>query len=294
MAPLMDSVDPNAATSPSSPSEPSRFANLGVRVASAIAMAAVALGALSAGFPFWPLLVLLIALGTGWEWNRMLARSGSAAALGLLAGLGVVTGLAAFGQAAFALIAAIVGTIALMAIGTGKGRKTHAAGLLYFGLPAIALVWLGSDASHGALALLYVMVVVWVTDTAAFFTGRMLGGAKLWPSVSPNKTWSGSVGGLAGGSAAGILFAALAGAGPLGWIAVLSLGLSVACQAGDLFESALKRRYDRKDTSSLVPGHGGLMDRLDGLIAAVLVAAIVSLAVSPSRPGEALLPGLLR
>lgn len=293
MAPIMEGTDPKAAASPSSLPSPSRFSNLDVRLASALAMAGVTLGALFAGFPFWPLLVLLVAVGTGWEWNRMLSRSGSVVALGLLASLAIVTGLAAFGQAAIAVVAAIIGTIALMALGAGKGRKTHAAGLLYFGLPAIALIWLGSDAPHGALALLYVMVVVWVTDSTAFFVGRMIGGPKLWPSVSPNKTWSGSIGGLAGGLAAGLIYAALAGARSLTWIAVLSLGLSVACQAGDLFESALKRRYDRKDSSGLIPGHGGLMDRLDGLIAAVLVAALVGLAVSPSRPGEALLPGLL-
>lgn len=293
MAPLMNGTDPRAAASPSGLPQPSRFANLGVRLTSALAMAGVALGALFGGFPFWQLLVLLVAMGLGWEWNRMLSRSGSAVALGLLVILGIVTGLAAFGQAAIASIAAIVGTIALMAIGAGKGRKTHAAGVLYFGLPAVALIWLGNDAPHGALALLYVMVVVWVTDSAAFFTGRVIGGPKLWPSVSPNKTWSGSIGGLAGGLVAGLVYAVLAGANPLGWIAVLSLALSVACQAGDLFESALKRRYDRKDSSGLIPGHGGLMDRLDGLIAAVLVAALVGLAVSPSRPGEALLPGLV-
>ncbi len=138
------------------------------------------------------------------------------------------------------------------------------------------------------------MVVVWVTDSAAFFTGRIVGGPKLWPSVSPNKTWAGSLGGLAGGVAAGVIYAALAGVDARVSVGVLSFGLAVACQAGDLLESGIKRRFDIKDTSGLIPGHGGLMDRLDGLIGAVLLAAVVALIVSPGAPADAILPGLSR
>lgn len=294
MAPHMDAKEDQAQAAGLTRAAPSRFANLGVRLASAAAMAVVALGALFLGFPFWPLLVLCLAMGTAWEWNRMLSRSGRVEASALIAGLAVVTGLAAFGQVAIAVVISIVGVVVLLTLGTGPGRKTHAAGMLYFGLPSIALIWLAADPPHGALAMLLVMVVVWMTDSAAFFTGRMIGGPKLWPSVSPNKTWAGSLGGLAGGVAAGVIYATLAGVQALVSVGLLSFGLSVACQAGDLLESGIKRRFDRKDTSGLIPGHGGLMDRLDGLIGAVLLAAIVALIVSPGAPADAILPGLSR
>lgn len=294
MARPMDAQDGQAPVPASTRIGASRFANLGVRLASALAMAVVALGALFLGFPFWPMLVLIIVMGTAWEWNRMLSRSGSVEALALIAGLAVVTALAAFDLAAIAVIVSIVGFVVLVAVGKGRGRKTHAVGMLYFGLPSVALIWLAADPRDGALALLLVMVVVWVTDSAAFFTGRMVGGPKLWPSVSPNKTWAGSIGGLAGGVVAGVIYAALAGVDALVSVGLLSLGLSVACQAGDLLESGIKRRFDIKDTSGLIPGHGGLMDRLDGLIGAVLLAAIVALIVSPGAPAEAILPGLSR
>lgn len=268
------------------------LSNLGLRIVSGALMAAVTLAALYAGLPFWPLLVLAVAMGLGWEWNRMLSRSGSVAALGLLAALALAIGLTAFGQPAIAVVVAVAGTVVLALIGSSEGRLMHAAGLLYFGLPSIALIWLRTDEPGGALALLLVMIVVWVTDSAAYFTGRALGGPKLWPAVSPNKTWSGSLGGALGGVAAGLAFAAVLGLQPIAWIAVLSLALSVACQAGDLMESALKRRFDRKDSSGLIPGHGGLMDRLDGLLISVLVGALVALWLDPPHPAAALLPGL--
>jgi phosphatidate cytidylyltransferase len=270
-----------------------RFANLGLRLASSILLAAVTLAALFGGFPFWPLLVLVVGMGLAWEWNRMLARSGAPAALALLVALAAVVGLAAFGQPAIAVVAAVVGTVVLAAIGSGEGRLTHAAGLLYFGLPATALLWLQADEPGGAMAVLLVMVVVWVTDSAAYFTGRAAGGPKLWPSISPNKTWAGSAGGTVGGVVAGVIFAAAAGAAPLLWTAFLSLVISIACQAGDLLESSLKRRCDRKDSSGLIPGHGGLMDRLDGLLMAALVAALCGLWWTPDQPSATVLPGLM-
>ena len=294
MATPMDAKDGRAPPTGPVREMPSRFANLGVRLASALAMAVVALGALFSGFPFWPLFVLVIVMGTAWEWNRMLSRSGSVGGSARIAGLAAVTALAAFGQAAIAVIVSVVGFVVLLAVGKGIGRKTHASGMLYFGWPSTALIWIAADPLNGALAMLLVMVVVWVTDSAAFFAGRVIGGPKLWPSVSPNKTWAGSIGGLLGGVVAGVSYAVVAGAAPLAGVGLLSLGLSLACQAGDLLESGIKRRFAIKDTSGLIPGHGGLMDRLDGLIGAVLVAALVALAVTPGAPAEAILPGLTR
>lgn len=266
--------------------------NLVLRIVSAVLLAAVALAALYTGFPFWPLLVLVVAMGLGWEWNRMLSRSGTAAALVLLSALALVIGLSTFGQLAIAGIVAVAGAVVLAIAGSGEGRLTHAAGLLYFGLPSIALLWLRADEPAGLRALLFVMIVVWVTDSAAYFVGRSVGGPKLWPAVSPNKTWSGSFGGAAAGVLAGILFAIAIGVQQLVWIGLLALALSLACQVGDLMESALKRRFDRKDSSGLIPGHGGLMDRLDGLLMSVLAAALLGFLSDPGHPSSALLPGL--
>ena len=268
------------------------LSNLGLRLISALLLAAVTLAALYAGFPFWPLLTLVVAMGLGWEWNRMLSRSGTTAALLLLAALATVIGLAAYGLPVFGVVVAFSGTVILAAVNAGEGRLTHALGLLYFGLPTVALIWLRADEPGGTLAVLFTMLIVWVTDSAAYFTGRSLGGPKLWPAVSPNKTWSGSLGGVVAAVLAGVAFAGLAGVDHLEWIAVLSFVLSVACQAGDLMESALKRRYDRKDSSGLIPGHGGLMDRLDGLLMSVLVAALYGLWTNAEHPSAAVLPGL--
>ncbi len=140
MARPMDARDGQVPAAGPTRAGPSRFANLGVRLASALTMAVVALAALFLGFPFWPLLVLALVMGTAWEWNRMLSRSGSIEALALIAGLAAVTGLAAFGQAAIAVVVSVVGFVVLVAVGKGRGRKIHAAGMLYFGLPSIALV----------------------------------------------------------------------------------------------------------------------------------------------------------
>jgi phosphatidate cytidylyltransferase len=128
----------------------------------------------------------------------------------------------------------------------------------------------GSDLP-GLLAILFLYAVVWVTDIFAYFVGRALGGPKLAPSISPGKTWSGAVGGLLGGAAAGTALALAAGVRlPLTAVLVLALLLSAVSQAGDLFESAVKRRQGVKDSGTLIPGHGGVMDRIDGLVAAAL------------------------
>jgi phosphatidate cytidylyltransferase len=128
------------------------------------------------------------------------------------------------------------------------------------------------DVDFGIMGLIWMFAVVWTTDIAAFFTGRTLGGPKLWPSVSPKKTWSGFAGGLIGGAGAGILVAWTSiryGAEPEGlWAAaILSIIASLASQCGDLAESAMKRHFGVKDAGTLIPGHGGVMDRLDGFFA---------------------------
>jgi phosphatidate cytidylyltransferase len=149
-----------------------------------------------------------------------------------------------------------------------------AAGILYAGITFVAPVGLRADPRYGLGALLFLFAIVWVTDVMAYLVGRLAGGPKLWPSVSPNKTWSGALGATAGALAVGCGTAAFGGLALIP-IAILAVILSMVAQAGDLLESAVKRRFGAKDTGHLIPGHGGLMDRLDGFIAAALIAVVV-------------------
>jgi phosphatidate cytidylyltransferase len=152
-----------------------------------------------------------------------------------------------------------------------------AGGFAYAAVLLFAPLILRRDPTLGLIAVLFVFAIVWATDIAAYFTGRALGGPKLWPGVSPKKTWSGAVGGTLGGMAAGLLVAAFAGLVVAPMLVIVTLGLSIAAQAGDLLESAVKRHFGAKDSSQLIPGHGGLMDRLDGFLTAAAAAAMVGL-----------------
>jgi phosphatidate cytidylyltransferase len=139
-----------------------------------------------------------------------------------------------------------------------------------------AAVVLRLDAEKGFIALIFVLLIVWVTDSGGYFAGRGIGGPKLWPRVSPKKTWAGAIGGFAASLAVAAIFAAL-DLGKAGPLLMISGVLSVVSQLGDLFESAVKRRFGVKDSSQIIPGHGGLLDRLDGFVAAVAVAALFGL-----------------
>ena len=172
----------------------------------------------------------------------------------------------------------------------GRGGLISALGVPYAGLPALALLWLRSDVGFGLQATLYVLVVVWAMDIFALFGGRSIGGPKLWPRVSPNKTWAGLLSGAAASTIAGAAFAKGVG-GPVAALAATGLVLGLVSQAGDLAESALKRSYGVKDSSGLIPGHGGFLDRVDGVVAASIGAAIISLVVNAEAPGRALLFG---
>ena len=151
------------------------------------------------------------------------------------------------------------------------------AGLLYAGVLALAPAILRRDPALGLVAILFLFAVVWGTDIAAYFAGRALGGPKLWAAVSPNKTWSGALGGALGGVVTALLVVTVAGLVIAPMLVLVALVLSIASQAGDLLESALKRQFGAKDASDLIPGHGGLMDRLDGFLTAVLAAVMVGL-----------------
>jgi phosphatidate cytidylyltransferase len=151
------------------------------------------------------------------------------------------------------------------------------AGLVYAGVLLLCPIVLRGDPRLGFVAMLFIFAIVWVTDIAAYFIGRAVGGPKLWPAVSPNKTWSGAVGGTLGGVAAGLLVVKLAGLVVAPMLVMVALALSAAAQLGDLLESAIKRHFGAKDAGQLIPGHGGLMDRLDGFLTAAAAAVVVGM-----------------
>ncbi len=185
----------------------------------------------------------------------------------------VVAGLyLASGRIDAALVVFAVGLVAVGLI-TPERRNWTAAGFLYAAVAEIASVLLRMDAVKGFIALIFVLLIVWVTDSGGYFAGRGIGGPKLWPRVSPKKTWAGAIGGFIASLAVAGIFAGL-DLGKAGPLLMISGVLSVVSQLGDLFESAVKRRFGVKDSSQIIPGHGGLLDRLDGFVAAVAMAAL--------------------
>jgi phosphatidate cytidylyltransferase len=152
-----------------------------------------------------------------------------------------------------------------------------AGGVAYAGVLLFAPLILRRDPAFGLTAILFLFAIVWATDIVAYFAGRAIGGRKLWPAVSPKKTWAGALGGTLGGIAAGLLTVKLMGLSVTPMLILMACVLSMVAQGGDLIESAIKRYFGAKDASQLIPGHGGLMDRLDGFLTAVAVAVMVGL-----------------
>lgn len=259
-----------------------KVGDIGIRAASAVVLAPAAVLAIWAG-GFWFLgLMLAACVLLAIEWAMMSAAPAwrlMAGAVGL--GLFAAVISAHVGQLSLALVMLVFCAAAagLFARSRQQEALDAAYGVLYLGWPAVLLIWLrGGDTAVGPHVGLYWTVfafaVAWASDIMAYLAGSLFGGPKLWPRFSPNKTWSGFIGGLVAGTVAGALLATFLnmGVGPL-WGALLGLTASVATMAGDLWESALKRRYGVKDAGKLIPGHGGLLDRVDGLMFAVVVVA---------------------
>ncbi len=152
-------------------------------------------------------------------------------------------------------------------------------GLPYILLPCLALLWLRSHPEWGRETIFWLFVLVWATDIGAYISGRLIGGPRLASSISPNKTWAGLIGGAAAAAAAGTVAAGLLGKESLLPLAVTSGMLGILSQGGDLLESWVKRRLKTKDSGSLIPGHGGLLDRVDGLLAATAGVALIDFAI---------------
>jgi phosphatidate cytidylyltransferase len=247
--------------------------NLRLRIAAALVMAPLTIAIAYLGGWLWIGLVTLAAIGLYLEW---LAVIGERRLPLVLSGIFVLLGVGWIeGQHFYvANISALVALGAIVAAVFSRNRRGWAvAGIGYALAASIASALVRRDPSFGFAALMFVLLVVWGTDIGGYFAGRLIGGPKLWPRVSPKKTWAGAIGGFAASLCVAVGFA-LGDFGRMVPLLLLAAMLSVAAQLGDLFESAVKRRFGVKDSSHLIPGHGGLMDRLDGFIAAIVLAAL--------------------
>lgn len=248
-----------------------------LRVLSALVLAIPALVIVYLGPPVFDLAFGAVGVLMALEWDRLCGGARRDAATWLLvatvAGITAVT-LAVSHEAA--LLAAAAGFVIVLV--SARGRRPSpllaASGALYIGVPLVALFWLRGEPTHGLLTILWLLAIVWSTDTGALIVGRTIGGPKLAPTISPNKTWSGFFGGLAAAALVSAVTAALVKV-PLLPVIGVGLLLSVVAQAGDLLESKVKRHLHVKDSGDLIPGHGGLFDRVDALLAAAPALALL-------------------
>jgi phosphatidate cytidylyltransferase len=251
---------------------------LRMRILSAAVLAPVALAAELVGGLAFATLVTLIAAIAFWEWTGM-SGAGQPEWIRALALVSLSGGLLTL---SFQLTDWAIGLIALpafLALGVGYWfgpARWLGFGMIYVAVPCAALIVLRQAEPNGWAAVLLVLFVVWATDIAAYFGGRSLGGPKLWARVSPKKTWSGALSGLAAGIVAGGAVVGITGTGRISTGLLLAVPLSIAAQAGDLMESAVKRHFAVKDSGQIIPGHGGVLDRVDGLFAAAALAWLIA------------------
>ena len=264
--------------------------DFGTRLISGLVLAAGALGLTYAGTVPFGLLVLAVTLIVSWEWGSIVRKAGADTIFVLHAGAVLVAvALSLAGLPALGILAVAVGAILAALLGFEKLGRISGLGVLYAGLPAIALIWIRSSTPLGFEATLFLLLCIWASDTGAYLAGRTIGGPKLMPTVSPNKTWSGLIGGTLASLLVALVFGRSVANLPVGRLLATAATLAVISQAGDLMESALKRWHGVKDASGLIPGHGGFMDRVDGLIFAAITAALFAAAINVYLPGQAIL-----
>jgi phosphatidate cytidylyltransferase len=268
--------------------------NLQVRIASAVLLGALAIAVTwYGGMPF-RVLAALAGILVYWEWQSItgdrkyglldLAAPAAVAASMVFVILNM-SPLQSLIPAAFA---------AMFAVASCKRRGAPLwmpLGVPYSILPVLGLTALRGDSQSGLYAIIFLFAVVWSTDVFAYFVGRAMGGPKFAPHISPNKTWSGSIGGSLAGVIAGLGVALVLGQSNWLFLGAVALLLSVIAQAGDLFESHVKRRFGVKDSGTIIPGHGGVMDRVDGLVAAIVALYVIGIVLGyPQSPALALFP----
>ncbi|GAB5469002.1 MAG: phosphatidate cytidylyltransferase [Rhodospirillales bacterium] len=250
------------------------------RLASSLVLAPLVIAAIVLGRPWSLMLLVVLIVILAWEWTSLtLGRIVPLALVALIVGPLCAVLLASYGYWAWAPLALLLaGLCARLPAGPSQVKREEAGwpliGSFYIGLPCLAFLWLREGHAEGLSWTLWLIAVVWAVDVFAYLVGSRIGGPKLWPCLSPRKTWSG----LLGGMTAGILVGTVGGvwiAPPPPWgLAVIAGCLGLIAQGGDLAESAIKRRFGVKDASALIPGHGGLLDRVDGLLPASIALAL--------------------
>lgn len=256
---------------------PAAKSNLATRTLSALILIPVALAAIWAGGVVFTAGVLLIAGIAFWEWGTITAPDlpGWVRALGAAP---ILTGLALLSFGYFDLAIPLVAgpiVLAMLAAPFYPALGWLGAGMVYVALPGAGLISVRGIPEAGTVAVIVLCTIVWSTDSFAYFVGRSVGGIRLWPRVSPKKTWSGALGGVLASMVIGA-FVSLFGYFGFGLGLLLAALLSIAAQAGDLLESAVKRRFNVKDSGNVIPGHGGLLDRVDGLFGAAVAAWLIA------------------
>jgi phosphatidate cytidylyltransferase len=244
------------------------------------------------GQPYFDILVAVCALILAWEWGQLCAtRPAAIVTLGVsllaavlavaLTGPFLALGVLAVGFVAVAMVAGVARAPALTTTEADHVPRRHiwlAVGTLYMGIPLIALIWLRANPDLGRDTVFWLFAVVWASDTGAYVFGRLIGGPRMAPTISPKKTWAGLLGGVACAGAASAATIAALGRNDLVLFGALGAIMGAVAQGGDLFESWVKRRFQVKDASNIIPGHGGLLDRVDGLMAAAVAWAVIDLA----------------
>ncbi|MBE9605072.1 phosphatidate cytidylyltransferase [Acetobacteraceae bacterium H6797] len=264
----------------------SRWPDLRKRFLSAAILAPLAVTCIWFGAEPWTAMMAVAVALLSWEWVRLSGqRTRTAPGVAVPAVVLLACALAVAEQPRLGLIILLLGFVATyiwarlpdVVVGPPVRALRLAFGILYIGFAGLALIVLRHDSEAGRSNVVFLFCVVWASDIGAYLAGRLFGGPKLWPAVSPNKTWSGAIGGVVSVILVGMLVSELLVPGSLPRAAAIAVLLGIATQIGDLLESAMKRRFNVKDSSRLIPGHGGLLDRLDGLMIAAPVAALIAM-----------------
>jgi phosphatidate cytidylyltransferase len=252
--------------------------NLALRILSAVILAPLAfLAAYLGGVPF-AIFWTMAALAVLWEWITMVAGPSYRLMFSACGGAIAVAGFVAWlGRPIAALLMVGLGALAAAIFAPRERRVWVTAGIAYAGALLLAAMFLRADDVLGFAVIVMLFAIVWTTDILGYFAGRAFGGPKLWPAISPKKTWSGAIAGALGAMTVAIAVSGLFGSFNKLAIVIVALLLSVLAQLGDFFESWVKRQFGAKDSSNLIPGHGGVMDRLDGFWAAALAGCLIGL-----------------
>ena len=262
-----------------SPSADGAWRDLGVRAAAAVVLIPLVITCVWFGGSIYELLLLVFAGLMIWEWCGLVFTEHERRIQILVFSIGCAVSFACvrLGQPGFAIGALAATWAASAGFAATKGQISiwRVCGVPYLMLPVLALFYLRAEPLLGLVAIIWLLAVVWATDTFAYFAGRLIGGPKLSPRYSPNKTWAGLAGGMLGAGGAALLVAHFSGLQGLAMAAILGAVTAFVSQVGDIFESAAKRHFNVKDSGALIPGHGGILDRVDGLLfAAIFVAGV--------------------